>query len=375
MKKTIGIDARLYGEYVSRGIGRYIREIVDGILAVDRENEYVIFLSGDNYHKFEPYYPNVKKILVTSRWYSLKEQFEVAHLVRKHKIDLMHFPHFNVPFFCTTPFIVTIHDLILTKFPTKRASTLSPFLYYFKNIFYKIIIKRAVKRAKKIIAVSKFTKNDIVEQFNASSEKIKTIYEGVSVTIEGGKKGDNDDKLSYNFSKPYLLYVGSAYPHKNLELLVKVFSKIKEKRRDLSLVIVGREDYFLKRLKEFVGEEGVEVFFPGFVPDEDLSILYREATAFVYPSLYEGFGLPPLEAMLHSCPVVSSDASCLPEVLEDSACFYSSRDPKDLEEKVIKILDDHILRDDLTRKGREQVKKYSWETAVKKTYQLLKENL
>jgi len=177
--KRIGIDARFYGP-LGKGLGRYTQEIVDRIIASDQTNEYVIFLGPENFDGLQTSNPRVKKVLVTVRWYTLAEQFLMPYYIWKEKLDLVHLPHFNAPIFCPIKFIVTIHDLILTKFPTVRATTLGPIKYKLKNLLYKIVIWNAVHRSKKIITVSEFTKHDIVNYFKADPKKIIVTYEGVA---------------------------------------------------------------------------------------------------------------------------------------------------------------------------------------------------
>ena len=186
--KTIGIDARFYGP-ANKGLGRYTKEIVDGVVNSDKNNKFVIFLCKENYHKFKTNNIRVKKVLADVRWYSFAEQILMPYYVWREKVNLMHWTHFNVPFFCTfQKFIVTVHDLILIKFPTKRATTLSPLIYKIKNKCYKIIIKRAVKKSKKIITISKHAKEDIKQQFKIKEDKIIVIYEGVSNVLKQNSK-------------------------------------------------------------------------------------------------------------------------------------------------------------------------------------------
>ncbi|MBU0722196.1 glycosyltransferase, partial [Patescibacteria group bacterium] len=177
--KRIGIDARLYGR-ISKGLGRYTQEVVDNIIKLDQDNKYVIFLCQENFNDFQCDDIRVKKILTDIKWYGLAEQIVMPYYIWRERLDLMHFPHFNVPIFCPVKFIVTIHDLILIKFSTPRATTLGPLVYKIKNFFYKIVISMAVKRAKKILTVSEYTKNDIVERFKVNSKKIVVTYEGVA---------------------------------------------------------------------------------------------------------------------------------------------------------------------------------------------------
>lgn len=369
--KRIGIDARFYGP-VAKGLGRYTQEIVDNIIKLDEVNEYVVFLTEANFNDFVCDGLRVKKVLAKVRWYTLKEQIIMPWLLAKAKLDLVHFPHFNVPIFYGGRFVVTIHDLILIKYPTVRATTLSPWLYWLKNWAYRTVIWSAVHRATAIITVSEFTKQDILKHFSLPADKVKVIYEGVANLAKGRdslfvKNYDKGSLLRYNISKPFLLYVGNAYPHKNLERLLKVFSKIKSQQSDLQLVLVGKEDYFYKQLKIVAAQMSLwhagdfsPVVFTGYVADEDLEILFKEAAAYVFPSFYEGFGLPPLEAMAKGCAVVSSERSSMPEILGEAALYFNPEDEADMEDKIIKIVSDKSLRERLVAKGKERAKFYSW---------------
>ncbi|RMD59596.1 glycosyltransferase family 1 protein, partial [Candidatus Parcubacteria bacterium] len=317
MPKTIGIDARFYGPS-GKGLGRYTQEIIHHLLALDKKNRYVIFLSRENFDLLDiSPWPNARKVLTDVRWYSLAEQILMPFYIWREKVDLMHFHHFNVPIFTPTKFVVTIHDLILLRFPTVRASTLGPLFYWFKHFAYRLVISLAVRRAQKIIAVSHFTREDILRCFKVPPAKVKAVYEGVSEvfqTQEGRIEEIERQLRRYGVRRPFLLYVGNAYPHKNLERLLKVFVKVYQRHPNLQLVLVGKEDYFYTRLKQYAcrlklwDERGAwAVAFPGYVPDSDLRLFYQEALAYVFPSLYEGFGLPPLEAMAQGCPVLSSN--------------------------------------------------------------------
>ncbi|MFH1661829.1 MAG: glycosyltransferase family 1 protein [Candidatus Falkowbacteria bacterium] len=378
--KKIGIDARFYGP-IGKGLGRYIQEVVDNVIKIDTENKYVIFLGSDNFDEFTCDNKNVKKVLTDAKWYSLSEQVKMPFLIWKEHLDLIHFPHFNVPIFCPTKFVVTIHDLILTKFPTQRATTLSPIFYKIKNLAYKIIIWSAVKRSKKIIAVSEFTKNDIVKQFKVKSKKIIVTYEGVANLAKGRdslfakKLDDKKTLLGYNINSPFLLYVGNAYPHKNLEGLIRIFKIINSENSGLRLVLVGKEDYFYERVKNYAkeldlfneDENNSRIIFPGYVPDAQLEILFKKAVAYIFPSLYEGFGLPPLEAMAKGCPVVSSNKASMPEILGDVAIYFNPENKDEMLYQIKKIINNQDLRDKLIKKGYEQVKKYSWWECANKT--------
>lgn len=361
------IDARFLG--TSTGIGRYVSELVIGLEKIDKENKYYVLINHENENKYNPSNSNFEKIIVDIPWYGLKEQFEISKILNKIKPDLVHFPHFNIPFFCRYSFVVTIHDLILTRYPSQRATTLSPLKYFIKNLFYRIIINRAVKKSKKIITVSEFTKNDIVKYFRVNDSKIIVTYEGVSDTLIKNENNASSILEKLNIENKFLLYVGNAYPHKNLEFLINAFSKYHDK--GLKLVLVGHEDYFYKRLKQFaIDNDFKSVIFAGYVRDEDLSYLYQKCEAYVFPSLCEGFGLPPLEAMQNNAVVLSSNYSCLPEILKDCAIYFDPKNEEDFVDKLQIILNDQGLRNHLRTDTKQLLGVYSWEKMVEETLEV-----
>lgn len=385
-KKRIGIDARFYGP-LGKGLGRYTQEIADNMINIDKDNDYVIFLEPDNFDEFviaPADAGRVKKVKVNIRWYTLKEQVLFPYYIKKERLDLIHFPHFNVPIFTPGKFVVTVHDLILTKFPTVRATTLNPMIYRLKSLAYRLVIWLALKRSQKIITVSDFTKNDIIEQFHISPDKIAVTYEGVANLAKGNdtlfvKKLDEEGTLHhYNIRDNFLLYIGNAYPHKNLEGLILAFSKILPQYPEIRLVLVGKSDYFYERVKDYAkslglyqnGQSEDQVIFPGYVPDAELEVLFKRALFYIFPSLYEGFGLPPLEAMAKGCPVLSSDKSSMPEILGDAALYFNPEDKELMQESILKMIEDEKLRSSLAAKGYEQAKKYNWWECAYSTYKI-----
>lgn len=365
----IAIDARFMG--TATGIGRYVSELIFNLEKIDKENHYFILINRENENKYNPRNLNFEKVIVDIPWYGIKEQIDIPKVLNKIKPDLVHFPHFNVPIFIKFPFVVTIHDLILTKYPSRRATTLSPIKYFIKNLLYRIIISHAVKKSKAIIAVSEFTKKDIVEFFKINSKKVFVTYEGVSRALV--TNNDNSNILdTLNIKKDFLLYVGNAYPHKNLEFLVSVFNKFPN-LENYELVLVGKEDYFYKRLKQYVVDNNFKnIIFAGFVDDENLSVLYKKCSVYVFPSLCEGFGLPPLEAMTNGAVVLSSNYSCLPEILKDCAIYFDPKNISDFVIKLEKILSNDVLKKDLRLNSHELLKDYSWEKMAEQTLEVYK---
>ena len=375
----IGIDARFFGPK-QKGLGRYVQKLVEGLEKTDTQNQYVIFLRKDNWHDFKPRSPNFKKVLADYRWYTLKEQVYMPFKIWQQHVDLMHFPHFNLPLFYLSPYIVTIHDLVLKRFPTQRATTLGPFRYWLKNLGYRIVIYSAVKRAKKIVAVSQFTKQDIVNHFRIDPGKIDVIYEGGPENIRQQSLPMTAQLAAareLQLEKPYLLYVGNAFPHKNLGRLISAFAKLismkqtKHKHKDLQLVLVGELDYFYRRLKNLahfsLPDIRNRIIFTGFVSDEDLDILYANADAYIFPSMCEGFGLPPLEAMAYGCPVLSSEATCLPEILGSAAIYFNPLKIGEMATKIQQVLEDRPLRKKMISRGYQQAIGYRWSEMAART--------
>ena len=381
----IGIDARFFGPR-AKGLGRYTQKLVENLEKIDLENQYVIFLRPENFNDFIPQNPNFRKVLAPWKWYSFKEQLFFPFAIRRAKVDLMHFPHFNAPLFYFGEFVVTIHDLILRYFPPRRNGFWNGIIYWFKNLAYEMVIFRALARAKKVIAVSQYVKKDILEHFKIKEEKIEVVLEGapeeslkpalseaegLKVYPEQSRRRESEKliKDKFKIAKPYLFYVGNAYPHKNLENLIRAFEiLVKEYGLNLQLVLAGEEDYFWRRLKKqsntsiLRSMEVLErIVFTGFLTEEELEEFYRQTTLYVFPSFCEGFGLPPLEAMARGAPVVSSDSTALPEILGEAAVYFDPGNPKDMAEKIHQVLSNDDLRKKLVEKGFERIKKYSWE--------------
>lgn len=370
----IGIDARLYGPK-HRGIGRYIQKLIENLEKIDSVNDYIVFLGRDNLEEYEPTAKNFIKKTAPFRWYSLREQVLMPLLLKKENLDLVHFPHFNVPLLFRGKFIVTIHDLIIYHFPNQRATTLPKWIYKIKILGSRLVLKNALERALKIITPSNYTKQDIILNFTIPEKKIIVTY--LSATDYLGQTPRVGG--SQNLPVPYLLYVGAAYPHKNLERLIAAFKRLVLKYNlDLNLVLVGRKDFFYQRLENWINSLTElskirdRIIFWGEVPDSKLPELYKNASVFVYPSLYEGFGLPPLEAMNYRAPVAAALSSSLPEVLGQSCLYFDPKDPEEIARTINKIIKDEFLRESLIEKGFEQVKRYSWENCAKETLMVYK---
>lgn len=359
----IGIDTRMSGP-AHAGIGRYVENLV-GELSKNKDLELVLLK------------PNIPH-------YSLAEQFLVPGIIKKAQVDLMHFPHFNVPVFYTGKYVVTIHDLIKHVSRGMETTTRTPWLYWLKYLGYKFVFRQAVKRAAKILVPSQAVKDELAKTYNLPGDKIMVTYEGVGEKFQQSAisppAGGQLTKISakYNIKKPFVIYTGSLYPHKNVERLVKAVTCLNDSNhfnKPISLVVVCVRSVFLDRFQQKIKKMNEEKYVNliGFVPDEDLVLLYQQAEAFVFPTLSEGFGLPGLEAMACGCPVVCSDIPVLREIYGEAAEYFDPLNPEDIAEKIGGVISDKKMRAGLIERGLEQVKKYSWSKMAQETLEVYKQ--
>ncbi len=370
----IGIDARIWG-VKHAGLGRYVENLVLNLQKLDTINEYVIFCRKEDCETI-PVSKNWKKVVADIRHYSFSEQLQLVFIFNKEKLDLLHVPHYNVPIFYRGKFVVTIHDLLWHDLKSLKVTTLPAPIYASKYLGYKIVVANAIHHAEKIIVPSEAVKIDILSKYKLQPNKVAITYEGVSVLQENLQVNISCLELEkkYKIKKPYLLYVGSLYPHKNVESVVMAMKSLPNPPQ---LVIVSGRNIFLDKFQSFLKKEKAEhlVNLVGYVPDEELSVLYQNSKAFIFPTLSEGFGLPGLEAMQNGTPVVCSDLSVLREIYGAAALYFNAKDPSDINRKLKEILGNKELRIKLVTAGKKQAAKYSWEKMTKETILLYKQTL
>ena len=364
----IGIDARFYGPKTGGGgLGRYVAELVTHLEQIDSRNEYVIFLRKENFHECRVTKPNWSKRLVDVPWYSLAEQRVLPREIAQAKVDFMHFPHWNVPIFSHVPFIVTIHDLILLEDPSSaHATTRNAFVHGVKYAAFRVVLENAIHRSRHIITVSECTKQAVLKHFRVKSQKITVVHNGVNTPSEG--RGVSLRGL--NVVEPYVLAVGNRYPHKNLEILIESFVPVLAKHASASLVLAGKHDAFTDRLMRLVASLGLPEGAVRFVssPSEDeLGALYRHASLLAFPSKIEGFGIPPLEAMRVGTPVMSSDSSCLPEILGAAALYVDPNDSAKMSSIMLTAIEHPEVMRAQVERGHEQAARFRWDLAAKQT--------
>lgn len=363
------IDGRMINE---SGIGRYIRNLIANLKILDKKNNYYILHLKNDYDTLV-YHNNFHKVLADFRWYEVSEQINLPRLLKSLKPDLVHFPHFNVPIFYDGKFVVTIHDLIHQHFSMERATTHGLAIYKMKQVGYRVVFKSALKKSSIILTPSYSVKRQLMGNWNIDGKKIKVTYEAVDNNIVAAAElmkqvGVDRAKEKFGIKKPYLFYVGNAHPHKNVEGLIRVFGQLRIKYPDLSLVLSGNDHYFWQRIRKEFQHTGV--VYTGYVSDEEMVVFYKNAECFVLPSFEEGFGIPILEAMVCSCPVVSSSAGSLVEIGGDACLYFDPTSMDDMIRKISSVLDDKKLRQKLVEKGLKRYKEFSWKDLAKKTLEV-----
>ncbi len=372
MSKRIGIDCRMWDE---SGIGRYLRNLVLNLSKEDSENTYFLFFLKKNKNIKLP--DNFIEVEANFGWYGAVEQIRFPKLLNSYNLDLVHFPHFNVPIFYRGRYIVTIHDLIHQHFSTKKTTTLSPVFYRIKRVGYNRVFHQAILKSEKILTPSNFVKNQLIDEWDVDSKKISVTYEGVDEEILEFVKKDSDKnfkfiKEKFKINGRFLFFIGNAHPHKNVTRLIRVFKKINEKYPELQLVLSGKRNYFWDDTLRFAKNDK-NIIYTDYVNDEELVSLYKNAEVFVMTSLEEGFGIPILEAMACGCPVVSSDKGSLREIGNDAVLYFDPLNDNDIEEKIIKILEDKKYKEELIKKGEKRVREFSWKKMAQQTLEIYKQ--
>ncbi len=371
----IAIDARMMGPLVTRGIGRYVEELTRAMIAQAPQHQFVLLMRNPDTSPFLGQ-TNVEHIAVDIPWYGWREQIEMPKFFREARVDLVHFPHWNAPFFYRGPYVLTIHDLLLRRQPfSRKISTRHPAYALVKYYAYRGLIHHTISRARHTLVPTKFVAQELQEFYRVPSSRITITSEGLT----DFPTPDSFILSRYNLQPTaYLLYIGSAYPHKRLDLLLDAWQVIAEYHPELSLVIAGEEDVFMARHIASVKQKNLpRVTFTGRVTDAELAAFLSQATAFVFPSSHEGFGLPPLEALSFGCPVVSSDSTCLPEVLpKEGVFFFRNGDVNDM----IRAVDTLLGSYDQARvaAGRAQLivkSRYQWSEVAARTLETYERSL
>lgn len=361
----IVIDARIRRS----STGRYIDRLIEHLQTIDKANNYSILVQPDDTWK-----PKAKNFTAVPCRYPVFSFNIVNHVLltrqlRQLKPDLVHFGMTgHAPLFYFGKQVTTTQDLTMFKFT--RKGRLPGWLHWIRMRGYHLLVWMAHRLATTVIVPTEYVRDAVAKYHLFTNRKIVIIYDA------------SEPPLSVNPGAPdyatseFLLYIGSSFPHKNLRRLVLALDKLNQTRPNLKLMLVGKQEYHGKKLQRWVKSKSIQnVVFTGFVSDEELKWLYKHCQAYVFPSLSEGFGLPGLEAMTYGAPVVSSNATCLPEVYGDAAEYFDPEDVDDIAAKIEKVLKSSALRDRLIANGHKQVKKYSWGRMADQTLAVYKKAL
>lgn len=347
------------------GSGEVCFQWLKELAKIDKKNLYKIFIPVPPTNDMPEESDNWKYEIVRSK--RLWTILGLSKKLRREKtLDVFFTPTHYSPFFAPCPQVISILDVSYKHFPG---------LFNRKDLYQLALWGRySVKKAAKIITISQSSKDDIIQEYGVASSKVTVAHLGVKESLTSPMK-DTDLLEKYSVSTPYVLFVGTIQPRKNVKRLIQAFAEVVVKNPELRLVIIGKKGWQYEEILSEPGKLGItdKVIFLHDVSDSELASFYKNAEVFVLPSLYEGFGLPVLEAMKYKCPVITSNVSSLPEAGGDAALYVNPEETKDIAEKMEEVLSDKNLREKMVKKGEEQVKKFSWEKSAKEVLQVLEE--
>jgi glycosyltransferase involved in cell wall biosynthesis len=371
----IAIDIRRMSDF---GVGTYIRNVIRTLGRLDGETEYFMIGPAVKVHEIGPLPGNFHPIELSTPERSVKGYRDFRAVLEGLHCDLVHIPNlFSVPRALTCPYVMTVHDMLEHMARAREQSG------FWRSLHFQLT-KRVLSQAARILAVSNFTKNEIEKLFGIPAKRIEVVYNAIDDRFLHGHASAADRQLvvqRYQVTYPFLLYAGRISPHKNVVRMIEAFSALKTQLEkdgelpDLKLIIIGDDLSGNPDLRRTVVRSGVhnDVRFLGFVPIEVLRIFYDMAKIFVFPSLYEGFGLPPLEAMAHGTPVVASNVSSLPEVVGSAAVLVNPENVFEIMRALHRVLLDQVLRERMKERSYQQAAKFSWEKSVRRIHDVYRQ--
>lgn len=362
-----GFDARMIEH---SGIGRYIQELLPRLpgLGVD----VVAWMWPEQVQDPRFDYPGVERLPATSKLFSIKEQWEFAVKAAPGRVDLLHVPHLNAPLLCRVPLVVTIHDLIPFHYPDAIASSLG-------RVYFHAMARMASWRARRVLTVSEHSRSDLIRLVKAAPAKVEAIHPGVDDRFARpvGEAERQGVRERFGLAGRYLLYTGQWKAYKNIALLLDVMERLDpEAFADVRLVLIGKEDPRVPMRAE-LARRGLQdrVVITGFVSDQELIALYQEATAFLFPSLYEGFGSPPAEAMAGGVPVIASNRASIPEVVGPGGLLLDPDRVLDWQQAVEALCTDPGRRQALSEAGRRRAPELSYDRTAERTVEAYRRSL
>src|SRR3984885_3140210 len=371
----IAIDIRRMTDF---GVGTYIRNVVRTLGRLDCETEYFLIGPAAKVREFGLLPENFRSIELPIPERTIKGYLEFRAVLERLRCDLVHIPNlFSVPRDMPCPYVMTVHDMLEHMSRAREQNG------FWRSVHFQLT-KRVLRAATRVFAVSNFTKSEMEKLFGIPGERIEVVYNAIDDRFLHGHASAADRELvvqRYQATYRFLLYAGKISPHKNVVRMIEAFSALKTRLEkdgelpDLKLIIIGDDLSGNPDLRRTVVRSGVhnDVRFLGFVPIEVLRIFYDMAKIFVFPSLYEGFGLPPLEAMAHGTPVVASNVSSLPEVVGNAAVLVNPENVFEIMRALHRVLLDRALRDRMKERSYQQAGKFSWEKSVRRILEVYRQ--
>jgi glycosyltransferase involved in cell wall biosynthesis len=371
----IAIDIRRLYEF---GLATYIRNVVRTLGRIDPVNEYFLVGAAARFEQLGPLQENFRLVPLRNSETTFANYIEMNRVISALDVDLIHAPHtFWRPLLTKTPFVVTVHDLLDYMYRARTNNDI-------RRTIHSYMTRQVMRRAARIFAVSNFTKRDVARYFNVNPEKIEVVYNALDENFLRGHSTPAEQAIMrgrYQVDSPFLLYTGRISPHKNVARIIEAFSALKAELAkdgtfpDLKLIVIGDEVSRNPDIRRAVIRSGMqhEVRFLGYVSIEVLRIFFDMAKVFVFPSLYEGFGLPPLEAMAHGTPVVAANTSSLPEVVGNAAILVNPENVFEISHALHRVLTDQSLRERLKAAGLEQAQRFSWDVSVRRMLEVYEE--
>lgn len=371
----IAIDIRRMYEF---GLATYIRNVVRALSRNDRENEYLVVGSPTRFEQLGELPENFRLLPLQNPEASFANYIEMQKVVNAHNVDVLHVPHtFWRPIFIKAPFVLTVHDLLDYMYRAHSRNDVP-------RVVHSYMTRQVMNHAARIFAVSNFTKRDLGRLFHVSPEKVEVVYNALDDTFLRGHSTPEEQEMirgRYQVESPFLLYAGRISPHKNVARIIEAFSALKADLAkegafpDLKLLIIGDEVSKNPDIRRAVIRSGVQhdVRFLGYVSIDVLRVFFDMAKIFVFPSLYEGFGLPPLEAMAHGTPVVASNTTALPEVVGNAAVMVNPENVFEISRALMRVLTDRPLRDRMKAAGLEQAQHFSWDASVQRMLEVYRQ--
>jgi glycosyltransferase involved in cell wall biosynthesis len=345
----IAIDARI----INSSTGRYIERLLTYLEKLDSPHQFTVLVRAKDKDFWKPTKQNFSVAIADYHQYTVAEQTKFNAFLRNLNADLVHFCMPQQPLLFKGNAVTTVHDLNLIRI--KENEGMSPIVLKVKQAIFANLLRTVTKRSTFILTPTQYTKDDLLDFQPVADDKVVVTYEAADLVSK------TEAPVKQFKDKKFLVVVGRAEKYKNQKGAIQAHQLLLEKYPDLWLVIIGKRDKTSEELEQWTKQQGYKhIEFFGFASDDQLAWFYNHCVAYVFPSFMEGFGLPPLEAMRHGAPVVSSNATCLPEVLGNAALFFDPAKPSEMAEQISRVLDDSKLQKELIGKGIVQADKYSW---------------